>query len=835
MTALNFVGGATPDVTTSFTGFSKCYSNTAANGVALPTTGRADSLGNKPILVSTVQVYWAGKGGSRSLRIGIGSQYTGYFTIASDTSANASGFKTLNGIYLNGGNNVVTIDENGSSGFYFGRQTGSTGTTDPAGTNWGRLSGSVVYYQVPNSPTSLTVAQAALENAVNLSWTAPSDNGGTAVTSYSIIWSYNADFSGSTTISTGTTATTYKISGLTYGSTVYAKVGAVNATAAAAGSTSVASSSASGFITPPDLPLDGWANFGTVTNNTFTLLHTVIPALTPTTGFLRTGTSTVIGGTYTTGAVGMQKTYTNLTPGRQYIISGKAILRTAAVPANIYRFAVTGIGNGTSVTLTSTTVGATIPSYTFTASSATHTVEIELAETFTVSTVGVQESVGFYDYKLTRVATDLAYRVQDNLYTGTLVDHFDLATQSVGAYWWVDKNNVTQFAQDFDYALPVCAFSDTVADGNIYYNDIATSYDTANIINQITLNNIGSRRASGGSDLFEEYTVEWVDSDTTSRTNWGARQYDLTTNLWTEVSTTNLVANPHLAYSDIYVQKGSVNTTFARVSIADNSTGATGFMPVGTAAPVTGGGAFVARAINSANTPNTLITYGSDGPLTTTNDPTISVIPSTQYTAAVYLRAGVGHTASLTGRVNIYWYTNVGALISTTSGTASTIGSAAWTRVTLTATAPATAAFGLVAAWFIYGGANNTNFRYYSACAQMEKTSSAAAWFTGDTTDDLTYVYEWEGQAGASPSIRYNNIMDTRTAELLTDFANPAITVQSLRWNTAQNPIVATNLDIGSLTTVTFKGTTATYRVVGINHDITPDRWMMDLQVAKVT
>ena len=168
MTALNFVGGATPDVTTSFTGFSKCYSNTAANGVALPTTGRADSLGNKPILVSTVQVYWAGKGGSRSLRIGIGSQYTGYFTVASDTSANASGFKTLNGIYLNGGNNVVTIDENGSSGFYFGRKTGATGTTDPAGTNWGPLSGTVNYFQVPNSPTSLTVAQAALENAVNL-------------------------------------------------------------------------------------------------------------------------------------------------------------------------------------------------------------------------------------------------------------------------------------------------------------------------------------------------------------------------------------------------------------------------------------------------------------------------------------------------------------------------------------------------------------------------------------------------------------------------------------------------------------------------------------------
>jgi hypothetical protein len=70
---------------------------------------------------------------------------------------------------------------------------------------------------------------------------------------------------------------------------------------------------------------------------------------------------------------------------------------------------------------------------------------------------------------------------------------------------------------------------------------------------------------------------------------------------------------------------------------------------------------------------------------------------------------------------------------------------------------------------------------------------------------------------------------------MLVDFANPAVIVQSLTWNTAQNPIVATNLDIGSLIIVTFKGTTNTYRVVGINHDITPDRWMMTLQVAKVT
>ena len=833
MTTLNFEGGATPDVSTSWTGYSKVYSSSAANGVQLPTTGRTDSNGNKPILVSTAQVYWAGRGGSRRLRIGIGSTYSSWYTVGSDTSANASGQKGINGIYLNGGNQVVTIDEDGSSGFYFGRETGASGSTDGV-TNWGQLSGSLVYYQVPNAPTSVSVAQAALENAVNVSWTAPSDNGGTAVKSYSIVWSYNSDFSGSTTINTGTTATTYKISGLVYGATVYAKVSAINDVTTAAGSTSVFSSSASGFITPPFLPLNGWSHFGTATNNTWTLDHTVIPALTPETGLLLTGTASATGGTYTTGAVGVEKTYTDLIIGRQYIVSGKAILRTNGVPANIYRFAVTGIGNGTSVTLSSTTVGSTIPSYTFTATSTTHTVQIELAETFTVTATGVQESVAFYDYALTRVATDLTYRVQDNAFTGTLVDHFDLATQSVGAYWWVDKLNVTQFTQDFNYSLPVGTFSDVVADGNLYYNNIQTSYDTTAVINQINLDNIGQRVSTYGSDKFEEYTVGWSDSDTTSVTNWGARSYDLNTNLYTAVDRYNMCGNPNLSYSTSYVYSGTVAAKMTRVDIASQATGATGYLSTGTTAPVTGGGKYCARTIPSANSANTLVVFGSDGTATSTNETTIPVIPSTQYSASMYMRAGVGNSTSLTGRTYIYWYTETGAFISNSGGTAITVTSTGWVRPTVTATAPANAVYALVAGFFIYGGANNTNFRYYATCAQMEQASSSSAWFSGDTTDDATYVYEWEGQPGESRSIRYLNMMDTRTAELLTDFATPIVRVNSLRWNTAQNPIVATNLDIGSLVIITFKGTTATYRVVGINHDITPKRWMMDLQVAKV-
>jgi hypothetical protein len=443
------------------------------------------------------------------------------------------------------------------------------------------------------------------------------------------------------------------------------------------------------------------------------------------------------------------------------------------------------------------------------------------------------EHVAFYDYNLTRVATDLAYRVQDNLYTGTLVDHFDLATQSVGAYWWVDKKNVTQFAQDFDYALPVCAFSDTVADGNIYYNDIATSYDTANIVNQITVDNIGSRRTTGGSDRFEEFTVGWSDSDTTSVTNWGARRIDLTTNLRTELIGYNWLPNPSLVISDFGLASGNANLELVRAELATNSSGATGYLTAGTTQPATGVGGYVARGRLTAQQATVIFIHG--GALNAGVIPNFAVTPSVQYTASTYQRAGVGHSTSLTGRADIRWFTDAGVTISTSNGTASTVTATAWSRKTITATAPANAAFGVVFSTFIYGGANNTGFRYYATAVQMETAAAASTWFSGDTTDDLTYVYEWEGIANESRSIRYSNVMDTRTAELLADFANPAITVQSLRWNTAQNPIVATNLDIGSLTTITFKGTTATYRVVGINHDITPERWMMDLQVAKVT
>ena len=834
MTTLAFVGGASPAVSSSFT---DRWVQTAT-GVNLPTTARQADNGNRPVYVDTAQFFVAGNGAARQLRLSIGGAANA-ITFGAAGSAQATGNIAINGLFPNGGTQVVRIEAIPQGSFYFGRASGSSGSVDYYGTGFGSLAGQVEYYEVPNSPTSVTVAQANLENAVNVSWTASSNNGGSAITSYNVKWSYNSNMSGSTIISTGSTATTFKITNLAYGSTVYVQVAAVNIVATNAGTSSIYSSTGSGFINPPFLPLNGWANFGTLADNTFTLDNTVIPALLPETGLLRKGTSTATGGSYSTGNFGVQKTYTDLIIGREYIISGKAILLSAAPPANVYRFNVVGIGSGTSVTLSSTTVGATIPSYTFTAIATTHVIEIELAETFTVSNVGIQENVAFYDYALTRVANDLIYRLQDNNELATLTKHFDLATQSVGAYWWVDRLNTTQFTQDFDYVVPSATFSDVIADGNIYYTDIKTAFDTTAVINDITFNNVGRRESDFATGRFDSYDVEWNERDTTSVTNWGARNYSLTTNLYTELNRVNIVPNPSAAYGPEYTfVQADTHRRYLRAELSKVAIGGTGNLPVGTTQPAINAGGFVVTAIAGANV-NALVTlYTGDENPTTFGGQSTGYFPlnaGTQYTASIYCRTGVNNTSGATARLDINWINDTGGSTGNVSSTTTSIGSAGWTRITITATAPANTYAARLAIVFGHSGANNTGYRYYSTCAQMEAASSASTWFSGDTTDDVTNVFEWEGTPGQSRSLRYLNMMDTRTGELLTDFSTPIVRVDSLRWNTAQNPALATSMDIGSTLNITFNGTTAVYRVVGISHDINPERWMITLQVAKVT
>ncbi|NBW15963.1 MAG: hypothetical protein EBR82_49065 [Caulobacteraceae bacterium] len=91
--------------------------------------------------------------------------------------------------------------------------------------------GGYSYYTVPTAPTSLA-AGTVTDTSVALSWTAPSDNGGTAITGYRIEYSSD-NFANTTVANTTGTGTSTTVTGLTsstsYKFRVYAKNAVTNA------------------------------------------------------------------------------------------------------------------------------------------------------------------------------------------------------------------------------------------------------------------------------------------------------------------------------------------------------------------------------------------------------------------------------------------------------------------------------------------------------------------------------------------------------------------------------------------------------------------------------
>ncbi len=106
----------------------------------------------------------------------------------------------------------------------------------------------------PSSPTGL-VASASSSSQINLSWTAPSNNGGSTITGYKIERSTNGGTTWSTIVpNTGSSSTTYSDTGLASSTTYTYRVSAINAIGTSSPSNIVSATTAGTGATVPQPP-----------------------------------------------------------------------------------------------------------------------------------------------------------------------------------------------------------------------------------------------------------------------------------------------------------------------------------------------------------------------------------------------------------------------------------------------------------------------------------------------------------------------------------------------------------------------------------------------------
>ncbi|MDE1812870.1 MAG: fibronectin type III domain-containing protein, partial [Thaumarchaeota archaeon] len=154
-----------------------------------------------------------------------GSAITGY-----DIERSTDSGSTWNTLVANTGSSSTTYSDTGltpsTSYTYRVSAINSVGNSSPSNTASATTSSGTVA-TVPQPPTGLT-ATVASSSEIDLSWTAPANNGGSAITGYKVERSPDGTNWSTIQSNTGSTATTYSDTGLTSSTTYTYRVSAIN-------------------------------------------------------------------------------------------------------------------------------------------------------------------------------------------------------------------------------------------------------------------------------------------------------------------------------------------------------------------------------------------------------------------------------------------------------------------------------------------------------------------------------------------------------------------------------------------------------------------------------
>src|SRR3989475_7162570 len=175
-----------------------------------------------------------------------GSAITGY-----KVERSSDGGSTWITLVANSGSTATTYSDTGlthsTSYAYRVSSINSVGTSSPSNT-----ASAITLAVAPSLPSALTATAVSSSSQINLSWTAPTDNGGSAITGYMIERSTDGGTTWSTIVSnSGSTATTYSDTGLMHGATYTYRVSAINSVGTGSPSSTASATTLAVAPSPP--------------------------------------------------------------------------------------------------------------------------------------------------------------------------------------------------------------------------------------------------------------------------------------------------------------------------------------------------------------------------------------------------------------------------------------------------------------------------------------------------------------------------------------------------------------------------------------------------------
>jgi hypothetical protein len=440
--------------------------------------------------------------------------------------------------------------------------------------------------------------------------------------------------------------------------------------------------------------------------------------------------------------------------------------------------------------------------------------------------------------------------IGDTDLVGSLTEHLDLIAKSEPDFFWFGSNtiptNITTGRNSLIKANRLVyiestgkTFTDVAGSaGQLHYTEIDFENSTANVANNIVLNNrsriyidapevtriggfneenfvvVDNTNVIGiGRDLTQEAT------DSSSVTTYGVRRTEIDTNVSYNGAALilNLIINPSMEYSDDGYTRNNTNCVVRRRQPSQDANPFAAY-----------NGLWAMRSRQTVASPTARILFSggeADG---------MPVVGGTTYYFKAYGARGTVSQSNMRARLDIRWYDDSESLLSTTSTANTSLTTAnTWYLVSGSAAAPANAVRATMEILFERSSGANiaVGDRLWADAFMFSR--STASYFDGDFAHTTTYIYSWTGGVGTSPSYRVNNYVDDLAQDILAKYSTTSMRATRIRWNAQEQLSAIPSLTVGKTISLIYDGTTTTYRIVGIDASIDPERYMIDYYLIK--